>query len=398
VTYFRKIFSPSHFLALIPLVGMLGEAHCQGVPLASQISSRAEHTCIVRPDANVACWGSNNFGELGDGTRTTRNTPVRVLGLTDVLSVSVGGTNRAGQVSEHSCAVLYDMTLRCWGNNTDGQLGDGTFEPHSSPAIVLDPWGEKQLTGVASVVTGGNHTCALLVDGTVYCWGDNLSGQLGVGVVDKHRPMPQKVMGLSGVTQLIAGGFHNCAVLSDGSMECWGAGAFGQLGNGLNVNEPLPALNWAPKSVVAMAAGEYHTCAVSSDGELMCWGKNDAGQLGDLTVVDSAVPEVVLANVSGVATGESHTCAVMNDTTVRCFGKNNDGQIGNGTRTAHVSAPAPVLWAPGYSPIFLMMDASAGSDFTCTLGLADTVGCWGSNASGQLGDGTFTSKTTFGGP
>jgi hypothetical protein len=197
------------------------------VVVSEPISSGVLNGCALKPDGSAACWGDNQYGQLGDGTLTTSATPVTVPGLTGLLALSAGGG--------HTCALKADRTVMCWGENVKGGLGDGTTVNKSSPTAVTG------LTGAVALSGGTLHTCALKADGTVACWGVNDFGQLGDGTLNDALT-PVAVKGLTNVVAISAGKQHTCALRSSGTASCWGANINGQLGNGNvnTVNPPAP--------------------------------------------------------------------------------------------------------------------------------------------------------------
>ncbi len=326
------------------------------------------HNCAILADATVHCWGGGASGRLGNGTTTDSPTPVPVTGLTGVHSVSAG--------VNHTCAVAGGMG-HCWGDNEFGQLGDGTQQAALTPVAV------SGLTGALSISAGGAHTCAKLGDGTIKCWGRNTSGQLGIGS-NADSAVPVAVKGLSGVVSVGAGNAYTCALMSDSTVFCWGLNFHGQLGNGTNDDSATPVAVPGLSGVEAVvASGLSHTCALMSDGTVRCWGRNDFGQLGDGTTANASTP-ITVPGVSGataVSTGWSHTCALLSDGSVVCWGRNNQGQLGDGTR---VDSTAPVL----VNGLANVQAVAAGLDHTCALITDGTVRCWGFNQVGEIGDGT----------
>ncbi len=296
----------------------------QNVTLLQMVASL--HTCARLGDGSVRCWGYNSRGQLGDGTMTNRPNPTLVPGLTGVIELAAG---------YHTCARLGDGSVRCWGNNQWGQLGDGTTTNRPNPTLV------PGLTGVIELTPGNVHTCARLGDGSVRCWGNNQWGQLGDGTTT-NRPNPTLVPGLTGVVELAAVGSHTCARLGDGSVRCWGNNSYGQLGDGTTTNRPNPTLVPGLTGVVELAAGNYHTCARLGDGSVRCWGNNSYGQLGDGTTTNRPSPTLVpgLTGVIELTPGNVHTCARLGDDSVRCWGNNPYGQLGDGTTT---NRPSPTL-------------------------------------------------------
>jgi alpha-tubulin suppressor-like RCC1 family protein len=351
--------------------------------LASGVTAIAAggfHTCARTSSGGVRCWGYNFFGQLGDGTTTTRSTPVAVSGL-------VSGVTAIAAGYEHTCALMSSGGVRCWGRNKDGQLGDGTTTTRSTPVAV-----SGLVSGVTAIAAGYEHTCALTSSGGVWCWGANWSGQLGDGsYTDSSTPVA--VSGLpSEVTSIATGGFHTCALTGSGGVWCWGRNSSGQLGDGTTTDRGTPvAVSGLPSEVTAIASGGVHTCALTSSGGVWCWGRNSSGQLGDGTTTARSTPVAVSGLPSGVmaiAAGDLHTCARTSSGGVWCWGANSSGQLGDGTTTAR-STPVAVSGLPsGVTAI------AAGSFHTCALTSSGGVWCWGANWSGQLGDGTTTARST----
>lgn len=255
------------------------------------LAAGGRHICALMTNGGVKCWGYNNDGQLGDGTTITRTLPVDVVGLSSGVS-----TLSAGWV--HTCA-LKDGGVKCWGYNTDGELGDGTTTNSSHPVAVVG-----LSSGVSTLDNGGSYTCALMTNSSVKCWGYNGSGQLGDGTADT-RLLPVDVLGLSReVSAITAGGDHTCALVGtsagSGSATCWGYNNYGQLGDGATTD------SWTPVAVVglsggvnAIGAGNIHTCALMVvTGGVKCWGNNTDGQLGDGTTNNRLTPVDVLVEVT----------------------------------------------------------------------------------------------------
>jgi alpha-tubulin suppressor-like RCC1 family protein len=343
------------------------------------ISANGAHTCALLDSGGLKCWGYNEYGQLGNGTNSNRNTPVEVSGLTSgVNTVTAGGA--------HTCARLSDASVKCWGWNNSGQLGDGTTEDRSTPVDV------NELTDAVIALAGGNtHTCALLIDGSMMCWGSNWQGELGDGTTTS-RSTPVDVVGLTRpVTAMAAGTSHTCVLLSDGDINCWGDSRGGALGNG------LPDYRTIPMDVVSLAdgvadiaAGAFHTCALLANGGVKCWGSN-SGQLGDGTMEARSTPVDVIGlegEATGITAGYAHTCAVL-DGGVKCWGYNFFGQLGDGTSENSRTTPVAVI---GLADSVTAIAAAEGH--TCALLSTGGVQCWGVNSNGQCGDGTFENHLT----
>jgi alpha-tubulin suppressor-like RCC1 family protein/subtilisin family serine protease len=326
------------------------------------------HSCAALADGTARCWGTNNSGQLGDGTTTLRPLPVTVDGLATVTAVATG--------SYHSCARLADGSVECWGGNWAGQLGDGSTVPRPTPVPV------PGITSATAISAGYGDTCALLDDGTVTCWGADGVGQLGDGSGGGGLA-PVAVTGLDSVVAIDVGLQHACAVRSDGTVWCWGWNASGQLGDGTRIDRSAPVAVAGLTGAVAITAGDRHSCALLDDGTVRCWGAN-SGQLGDGTTTDRLTPVAVagLDQVTAVSGGSTHTCALIDDGTVRCWGGNRMSQIGDGTTTWRLT-PVAVADVSGVTAI------AAGLWHTCAEVGDGTARCWGNNWNGQFGDGTL---------
>ncbi len=357
------------------LVGQTQQFTATGISAPAMIAGGGYHTCMLMTDQSVRCFGENNWGQLGNGGFANASTSVAVSGLTTAVSAGAG--------IEHSCALLADGTVRCWGTNFVGQLGDGTIGGGSAvPKTVLN------LSGVLALASGGFHNCVILSDHTVQCWGRNQDGQLGNGNNTTDAGTPQPVAGLSGVVALAGGGYHTCALLTDASVRCWGRNDRGQVGDGTSTSRTTPVVVSGMTNAVQLSAGLYHTCALLADGTVQCWGQNDSGQIGG-TLVFSSVPVTVsgIANAVAVSAGVFHSCALLSDGTVRCWGQNGNGQLGNGT-TTNSSSPVDVS---GLSNVIRVTGAGL---HTCAIMSNQAARCWGYNVYGQLGNGNTTDSST----
>ncbi len=341
----------------------------------------AIHTCALLANGTVECWGSNYSGELGNGTTRFSPTPVGVSGLS--------GQATAIAVSAYStCALLSGGTVECWGGNYYGELGNST----NSGTVNANPlpFPVSGLSGtVTAIAAGDDHTCALLVNGTVECWGSDDYGQLGDNS-NNNSTTPVGVSGLSGpATALAAGGSFTCALLSNGTVECWGHNDYGQLGNNSDTDSGVPVAVYNLSGATAIAAGEFHACALLSNGTVECWGFNYSGQLGNDSYNDSDVPVAVynLSGATAIAAGESHACALLSNGTVECWGYNDDGQLGNSSNNDS-DVPAAVSNLSGAAAV------TAGWLYSCALLGNGTVECWGDNYEGELGNGGGGPTTT----
>lgn len=344
------------------------------------ITANDSHACAVQ-DGALKCWGVNEDGEIGDGTKTDRTEPVQVAGL----SSGVAGAS-AGE--QHTCAVMTDGTARCWGSSFGGRLGTGGNSPTSPPVRV------SALSGIATQVDAGfNHSCAI-VDGAAYCWGAGTSGQLGNGL-DFDRSEPVMPTGLtSAVSHISAGGAHSCAEHST-VLKCWGAGGSGRLGNGGTTNSNVP-VEVGPGNIASVAAGDFHTCAIDA-GEAGCWGFGGNGRLGNGGTANQSTPVAVSglspdSSVYSVSAGGDHTCAMVFDIEtdtelVYCWGANSLGQLGDGG-TVDVLTFVQTKNSAGDGVLEgAAVQVSAGNGFTCA-NVDGAAYCWGTNFIGQLGNGS----------
>jgi CSLREA domain-containing protein len=316
----------------------------------------------------------------------------------------------------HSCGLTTDHTVECWGDNSYGQLADGGTDPISQPETV-------PLDGDAIAVSAGaNHTCALLVDSTVECWGDNNSGEIGDGTSGNVVSTPTKVPGLSGVTQISSGDEFSCALLNNTQAWCWGNNAYGAMGNGTSGNNwlgPVPVCGSGTGfacsggnvlvNVQKISAGGVHACALMTIGTVRCWGSNYEGQLGigsapadplnttpdcDTQVSNTCRSLPVIVSLGDTATdvsaGGAETCALLNGGALQCWGYNAAGQIGNGTTDTYPwSEPSPQD-VVGFN---LNTDQVSAGDTSCAV-VANDGFCWGANEWAQIGDGTTNDANT----
>ncbi len=336
--------------------------------------ARSTHTLALKSDGSVLAWGDNSNGELGDGTAITRNSPVPVPGLTGVVAIAAG--------SSHTVVLKSDGTLVAWGDNSNGQLGDGTTINYFSPVVV------PGLTGIVAVAAGASQTIALKSNGTVMAWGGNTYGELGDGTTTTRRS-PVPVPGLAGVVAIAAGSSHTVALKSDGTLVAWGHNGSGELGDGTVTNRysPVPVPGLTGVVSVATSINNPHTLAVKSDGTVAAWGYNGNGELGDGTTTTrlSPVPVPGLTGVVAVAAGEWHTLALKSDGTVVAWGNNSYGGLGDGSTTNRLN-PVPV---PGLTGVVAV---AAGHSDSLVLKSNGTPVAWGFNGYGQLGDGTTANR------
>lgn len=340
---------------------------------ATGLELGAYHSCVRITVGQALCWGSNSSGQLGLNTAVVTHAtipqaiPNLILAGANVAAVS-GGTF-------HTCAKLADQTARCWGNNSQGQLGDGT-RINSFNAVTV-----TGLSGVQSISAGLYTTCALTTTGAAVCWGSSDQGSGG------NSP-PVAVFGVSAATGVAAAGESSCALLG-GAVKCWGYNYTGALGNGTFVDSTIPVSVTGISNATALTGGAYHYCARLATGVVQCWGSNTEDALGHVGQVgDSALP-LNVTNVTtavAVSAGGGHSCAVLQNQSVQCWGDGYVGQLGanppSGTSSATPLAVVGINTATGIA---------AGSGFSCALLSGGGVKCWGLNTASQLGNGTVNS-------
>ena len=312
-------------------------------------------------------------------------TPVRVRANISISAIDPTGRIAAGD--KHTCAIAVNNIIWCWGDNQFSQLGSAALPdlPSLIPVQTTSLPGSRIAHRVAA---GANHTCVLATDGTVWCWGDNGYGQ--IGVVGGNQPDPVQVTLGSTATMIAAGGSATCALLSDNRLQCWGRNNMGQLGNGTfgstAVTTPVYTLLVPDSFTVAhIEIGTTHSCAISVAGAAWCWGQSTFGRLGTTASSNAVTPTATASlgsTASEVAAGGAHTCALLSNGTISCFGSNNMGQLGQALATASSSTPTLVTLAATATHV------TAGSQFTCALLSTAVVHCFGDNASGQLGSGS----------
>ena len=394
---------------------------------AVAISSGYQHTCAILDDSSVSCWGLNHVGQIGDGTTTTRNTPTQTS--------SLGNGRTAVAISSgkyYTCAILDNASISCWGWNDYGQLGDGTNIQRNTPTqtsslgTTANPrtaaLSERDFDGDGilnifdvhhnltyseiTISSGGSHTCAILDDGTVSCWGKNYNGQLGDGTggdytndYNRNTPTQTSNLGTGRTAVAISSGWRQtCAILDDASVSCWGLNNYGQLGDGTTTNRNTPTQTsslGANRGAVAISSGGVHTCAVLDDGSVSCWGWNNYGQLGDGTTTDRSTPTQTSSLGTGrtavaISSGGIQTCAVLDDASVSCWGDNWYGELGDGTTTQRNTPTPTSSLGTGRTAVAI----SSGYGHACAVLDNASVSCWGYNAYGQIGDGTTTNRNT----
>jgi alpha-tubulin suppressor-like RCC1 family protein len=345
----------------------------------SSVATGSEFTCAVTTAGTVKCWGDNRQGQLGDGTTTSRRRPVSVVGLSGFGRVVEVAAGRA-----HVCALTLVGQVICWGAVPGNATGRTTAAP-GRPVPVIG------LNDVTSIRAGSLHTCALTATGAVKCWGYNHNGQLGDQTPLDSFTTPVQVYGLEkGVSAISLGADFSCALTTAGAVKCWGDNDSHQLGR-----DASGSARWRPgqvggltSGVSAVSAGAYHACALVA-GSAKCWGDNFSGELGDGTTIQRTTPVDVVGltgTVDAISAGTVRTCAITADGPARCWGDNQYGGLGTG-ETHSSLVPAQV-----YGPLSNVVQLTGSFGHTCAIQRPGPLTCWGLNEVGQIGDGTFIDR------
>lgn len=343
--------APTH--AKMDLVGYFAKPPVD----AGQVSLSSENQCVATPNGTVKCWGSNDYGQLGNESRESEASPITVPGITDATQVASG--------YHSTCVLRRNKTVSCWGLNAKGQLGNGT---------TIDSFEPVQVAGIRNAVEisgGPNHYCARLTTGKVKCWGYNYYGQLGNGT-DRNQSTPVFAKLPRKATSLNVGFRHNCAVLDNKKLACWGYNSHGQSSTSSSDYILTPRIHPQIQGVTSVAAGGSFTCATVTSGRVKCWGGNGSGQLGDGSNSRHTRPSNVLRlrNVKRVVAGYEHACAIKRNGLLSCWGEGGNGQLGNGSY-------GDAYYAQAVSNLDVVHDVSAGVNHTCAIRKDRTVYCWG---------------------
>lgn len=349
-------------------------------PSWNSLSAGARHTCGILEDNRLWCWGANNAGQVGIGSSTSViNGPTRV---------EVGSWSQVSAGAEHTCAISTSGELHCWGESSNGRLGlSNIINPQAPSRVGTD-------SNWIDLAAGGAHTCGVQDDGQLFCWGLNNSGQLGIGSSTTANT-PQPVALRPGITQWIsvtAGSAHTCALgrRGDGTHAafCWGSGGSGRLGNATTsgtFNTPEPVGGSAlDANIHNISAGDEHTCAtltLSGQRRSYCWGNGSSGQLGNGLETIFSSPDRVdgTDNYEKVTSGEEHSCGLLSSGQAYCWGENIRNQLGtDGDQTAQ---PEPVIMPDGVT----LVDIEAGHEHTCGIGSNGRIYCWGRTDQSRLG-------------
>lgn len=397
-----------------------------GAPVRRSVFAGARHTCAILASGAVKCWGQNDSGQLGLGDVAHRGALAGQMGAAlPTVDLGAGRTARTLALgAEHSCAILDDGSVKCWGANGEGQLGlDDAAARGDGPGEMGDALPKVDL-GVGrtalALAAGSDHTCAVLDDGSVKCWGGNGYGQLMTGDSTARgknagdmAALPSAQLPPGRTARAVSANFQStCALLDDGTVRCVGFNLSGQLGLGNNATRGpnaahvgaglLAADLGAGTSALEVASGNSHTCARLAGGKLKCWGDNLFGQLGlgdtqrrgdEAGEMGAALPSVDLGpalGVARVAIGNRFSCAILSNGKTKCWGNNTSGRLGLGDTAARGKLVADMGAALPYVDLGAgrtAVDLALGSAHVCARLDDGAIKCWGENDYGQLGLG-----------
>jgi alpha-tubulin suppressor-like RCC1 family protein len=349
----------------------------KAISIIVDVQSGAKHTVALKEDGSIWVWGSNENGQLGNGTYGPNVLePFHLSSLSNFIAISTGVFN--------TVALKNDGTVWTWGSNGNGQIGNGAVGGN-----IVNPYQIPTLSNIKAIESGDYHMVALKGDGTVWTWGLNNYGQIGKGTAGGNVATPQKIASLTNIKSISAGSYHSAALGIDGSVWTWGENYFGQIGNGTtNDNIPNPYKVIGISDVKSISTGNEHTIALKNDGTFWAWGYNNAGQKGNGTSgvnVLSPFQITSLTGVESISAGGNNSSALKIDGTAWIWGDNSSGQIGNGG-TANALIPTQIIVPSEIKKL------SIGGSHTAILKEDGSVWTVGKNTNGQLGDKTIVNK------
>ncbi|MGY8699390.1 MAG: RCC1 domain-containing protein, partial [Candidatus Poseidoniales archaeon] len=358
----------------------------------STLSSGGAHTCAILDNGAVSCWGEGDYGQLGNGGISQQKSPILTSSL-GINRTSVALSSGAG----HTCAILDNGAVSCWGEGDYGELGNGGTSQQNSPSLTSSLGTGRTAVALSS---GTAYTCAILDNGSVSCWGSGKDGHLGNGgTSDKLTPTLTSSLGAGRTAvALSVGPAHTCAILDNGAVSCWGAGGYGQLGNGGSSNKLTPTLTsslGAGRTAVALSVGYAHTCAILDNGAVSCWGGGANGKLGNGGTSNKLTPTLTSSlgtNRTAIAlsSGHHYTCAILDNGAVSCWGEGGAGRLGNGGTSNKLTPTLTSSLGTNRTVVAL----SSGEYHTCAILDNGSISCWGIGINGQLGNGGTSDKTT----
>ncbi len=383
----------------------------------AQMALGSQHTCALLTSGDVRCWGRGIEGQLGLGKKQVIG-DVKAITSVPPIRFPIGfKVKQIAAGSSHTCALSETGKVICWGRNEFGQLGYGDITNRGdTPETTPDKIGFVGLPQVQTIISGNNalHTCVILVSRAVKCWGFNNTGQLGLGNTNTIGDSPNELeqtpaiqLGNSLVKQIAVGSNHTCALLNDSSLRCWGSDTFGQLGDGDNdenaFGDELGEIPNTKAVAIADAAqielGNSHTCVLTTTKQLRCWGSNTVGQLGygnKIGIGDDELPVTagfvnVGADVKQLSVNGDSTCVLRTDDKIKCWGLNNDGQLGYGNQIdIGDNEPLTDVGTVQVNSVAIQGKVTrifSGKNHNCVLFESGNIKCWGDNSSAQLGYG-----------
>ena len=344
------------------------------------------HICAIDTERGLWCWGDNWSGQLGNGNFTDSIQPIRTDANTEYVMVAAGDF--------HTCASKQDQSFLCWGHNSYGQLGSGSNQNHTNEYFLLPQQSGSMASDWVSIDVGLDHVCGIRNGGTLWCWGDNSSGQLASGSF-VGSALPRLIRNHYNWTQVSSGAYNSCGIKTDGSLFCWGWNFNGQIGNGnfFSGGATAPRAIESTPAWQSVTNGDYHTCGIRDDNTAWCWGSNSDGQLGDGSwdadgAADIASPNPVNTTLlwKSLTAGSGHNCGIAMDDMIYCWGWNAYGQLGTGDNTLQ-PLPTPIANNSTWKKIDTKLS------HTCAIKSDDTLWCWGYNVAGQLGNGDIGDTT-----
>lgn len=368
-----------------------------------QLASGSAHSCAISYNGLVYCWGMNYDGQVGQAN------PQNVLSPMQVDLREMSPTDAAQEVSaggNHSCVLSKLNNVYCWGDNSDGQLGNGRAIKTSSPTLVQN--GQKPTSvNFKQIATGSYHSCGLTDNGQVYCWGRNSYGQLGDGLTT-NSSLPVLVKNgerdpNDWFIDLSLGGLFSCALTKTNKVYCWGSGAFGQIGNKHAVDSPFPTLVSTDKLhpgeyFLKIQSGESHVCGITNQSQVYCWGRGGDGQLATGDSDNQLQPSLIQngeltsdQKIIDISAGDYHSCASTNSQKVYCWGLGRNGQLGS-RNSRRSNAPIEVVNGEGES-FDLAVRLTSGGAHNCLMSISHQIYCWGYGTNGRLGNGEIATQT-----
>jgi alpha-tubulin suppressor-like RCC1 family protein len=364
--------------ALIALSTMQGvsAAHADSFQDWATASTGGAHTCGIRHGGKLYCWGWDAFDQVGDGGTNSNEvaSPTRIGSFEDWATVSAG--------NYHTCGVRKNGKLYCWGYDGTGEVGNG-----DTTGRVTTPLRIGTFEDWANVSAGSYHTCGVRKNGKLYCWGSDGAGQVGNGPGDSNILAPVRVGSFEDWSTVAAGASHTCGIRHGGKLYCWGSDVTGQIGDddGTNDNVTAPKRIGSFEDWATVSAGANHNCGVRKNGKLYCWGLDSSGQVGDgdSTSDNVTAPRRIgtFEDWAGVDAGTNHNCGVRKNGKLYCWGNDGSGQVGDGDEAGNVTSPRRIGTFEDWA------NDAGGASHTCAVRANGKLYCWGADLFGQLGDG-----------